>query len=310
MMTLRRYLAAQYDITGLSSKIFRSKKWELIGICLTALLVLIPVVLYHLYYVQLSASDFVSTEMGMEHMFDTIVYFTLVVFLIPLFIMISNAVRMHRFTMQRNGRLKIPLRFYLIEAQTIVLHMVSHKNIRKCVEAIQKKRWTEHWLLGFGFALMSVILVFFLKWFQTDSIHPIYHPQRWLGYLATVALIVGPVDMMVGRIKKRGEMYKFSELSDFMLPIMLLLVAVSGIAVHVLRYLEFSLACHYAYALHLAIAVPLLVIELPFGKLSHVVYRPLAIYFQSVRERALTASKPLVEEEPPEELILKEPQVA
>jgi hypothetical protein len=35
------------------------------------------------------------------------------------------------------------------------------------------------------------------------------------------------------------------------------------------------------------IAVPLLVIELPFGKWTHMIYRPLAISLQSKQERTL-----------------------
>lgn len=295
MMTLRRYLAAQYDLMGLSSKVLLSKAWEVMAISLVGALVLVLVVLYHLYYVQLPISDFVSMSMGMEHMFNTIVYFTLAVFLIPLFLMTLNAVRMHRFTMRGNERIKIPLRLYLMEVKAIILHMVSHKNIRKCVEAIHKKRWTKHWLLGLGLTLKFIIVFFFLSWFQTDSLYPIYHPQRWLGYIIAIVLIFVPVDILIGRVKKQEEIHKFSEFSDLTLPIMLLLTALSGVAVHVFRYWELSLACHYAYALHLAIAVPFLLIELPFGKLSHVIYRPLALYFQAVKERALAEEKTLVE---------------
>jgi heterodisulfide reductase subunit C/quinone-modifying oxidoreductase subunit QmoC len=68
---------------------------------------------------------------------------------------------------------------------------------------------------------------------------------------------------------------------------LLLLTALSGIAVHIFRYLDFPLTTHFTYAVHLAIAVPMLIVELPFGKLSHVMYRPLAIYFEAVRERAV-----------------------
>jgi hypothetical protein len=32
--------------------------------------------------------------------------------------------------------------------------------------------------------------------------------------------------------------------------------------------------------------VPMLVLEVPFGKWSHLAYRPLAIYFQQLREKA------------------------
>ncbi len=78
----------------------------------------------------------------------------------------------------------------------------------------------------------------------------------------------------------------FSELSDWTFPILLLLTTLSGILVHIFRYLGLELTTHYTYAVHLMIAVPMLVIEIPFGKWSHVFYRPLAIYFQSVKEQA------------------------
>jgi len=40
------------------------------------------------------------------------------------------------------------------------------------------------------------------------------------------------------------------------------------------------------YVIHLAIAVPMLIIEVPFGKWSHLFYRPLAIFLASVKEKA------------------------
>ena len=40
------------------------------------------------------------------------------------------------------------------------------------------------------------------------------------------------------------------------------------------------------YVIHLAIAVPMLIIEVPFGKWSHLFYRPLAIFLATVKEKA------------------------
>ena len=303
MMTLQRYLAAQYDFTGLASKIFTSRAGEIVANTLVGLLVFALALVYHLYFEEMEVADLISIAIGMEHMFPTIVYFTIVVFLIPLFILKVNAYRMYRFTMAGNRELRIPLRLYLAEAKTMILHMLSHRNIRKCLEQIHKKRWTKHWLLGLAVTLKCVIVLFFLSWFQTDSIYPIYHPQRWVGYLITAALIVVPVDIIISRVKKREQMHKFSEPSDLIFPIMLLLVAVSGIAVHIFRYLEFSLTAHFAYAVHLAIAVPLVIVELPFGKWSHAIYRPLALYFQAVKERALREAEPVMGKKPSEEFV-------
>jgi hypothetical protein len=47
-----------------------------------------------------------------------------------------------------------------------------------------------------------------------------------------------------------------------------------------------ELAAHFTYALHVIIATPMLVVEMPFGKAAHMIYRPLALYFQAVKERA------------------------
>jgi hypothetical protein len=303
MMTLRRYLAAHYDLTGLSSKMFTSRVGEILANTLVGLLVFALALVYHISFEEMGVSDIISIPMGMEHMFPLIVDFTIVVFLIPAFIMMVNAIRMYRFTMAGNRELKIPLRHYLAEAKTLIVHMLSHKNIRKCADQTPMKRWTKHWLLGLAITVKCVIVIFFLSWFQTDSIYPIYHPQRWLGYLITAVLIVVPVDILISRIRKREEMHKFSEPSDLIFPIMLLLVAVSGIALHIFRYLEFSLTAHFAYAVHLAIAVPLVLIELPFGKWSHAIYRPLAIYFQAVKERAQAEAGHSLEKKPSEELI-------
>ncbi|MFQ6115261.1 MAG: hypothetical protein ACE5NG_14480, partial [bacterium] len=277
------------DWTGLSSKMYCSKAWEIGSHLFVGALVLLLVVIYHLYVVELDLPEFVSQPIGMEHMFGTITYFTLTVIFIPLFFLISHALRMYWFTMHQGSKVKIPFRLYFVEAKTYIMHSVTHKKFRDCPE---KSRWIKHWLLAFGCVLMFFILVFFLRWFQTDNIYPVYHPQRWLGYLATFFIVFGTVDILISRIRKQKEIHKSSELSDLTLPIMLLLTVLSGIAVHIFRYLGLELTTHYAYALHLAIAVSVLVIEIPFGKWGHMIYRPLAIYFETVKEKARQAQLP------------------
>ena len=247
------------------------------------------IILYHLYIEHLDISVFRSTSMGLEHMFRRITYFTLAVFLIPAFFMASHVARMLSLTMRRGPNAAIPLKFYLAEAKTMFLETVTHKQILKCPATMQKRRWTMHWLLAFGCSLMFVIKFFFLRWFQTDKIYPFYNPQRWLGYMGAAFLILGSLDILIERARKRERIYKQSGVSDVILPLLLLLTALSGIAVHVLRYVGLGLGAHYVYAVHLMIAVPMLLVELPFGSSSHMLYRPLALYFTAVKERALEA---------------------
>jgi ABC-type polysaccharide/polyol phosphate export permease len=133
---------------------------------------------------------------------------------------------------------------------------------------------------------MLAIKVFGLRWFQTDNIYPIYNPQRWLGYIAAGFILYGIGDILVGRWKAQKEIYKDTHFNELVFPILIVLTALSGLAAHTLRYVGFALASHYAYALHVVIATPMLVIEMSFGKWSHMVYRPLALYFLAVRDRA------------------------
>ena len=300
LMTLRRYLAARYDVTGLSSKILRSKAWHIGVLSFVGFLVLLLAFFYHTEYVELALPDLISTPMGLEHMFPMIAVFTHVVYLIPVFLLIVATYRMHRFTMRTITTVRIPLRYYVVEAKTMAVHVLSQKNMRSCSSETRAHRWVNHVVLASGFAVMSVILFFFLEWFQTDAIVPVYHPQRWLGYFVTAVMVYVPARILIDRLKGSKPLLTFSAFSDLTLPLLVLLTAVSGIAVHILRYMELSMACHLTYAIHLAIAVPLLVIELPFGKLSHVVYRPFAIYLQAVKERALADEKPVDKPKPME----------
>lgn len=289
LMTLRRYLTAQYDLTGLSARIQTSRVWHLGSLLVAGALVVVLFVLYHLYFGGLELDDLVGEPMGLEHMFGRIVTFTLGVVLLSFLLLGANAWRMMRLALHGPGAARIPAALYFSEARIFLVHAVTQRRFRDCKEG---GRWPKHvGLLVFGCVLMFVLVVGFLTWFQTDELYPLSHPQRWLGYLATVALVWGSVDILIARSRRRMEMHRFSERSDVVLPVLLLLTALSGIAVHIFRYAELLLVTHYAYLLHIAIAVPLMLIELPFGKLSHVLYRPLALYSLRLRERALEAER-------------------
>jgi nitrate reductase gamma subunit len=283
MMTVRRFLTAQYDWTGISSKLLQSRAWYFGSLSFVAALVLALLLYYHLSQVGLPFADFVATPFGLEHMFPIMTYFTLTVLLLPLFLLVSRVYRIWRLAMRGEGRAPIPFSAYVAEVWTYVRHSVTHSLMRKCPE---KGRWLGHWLLAAGTVLMLTIKLFALQWFQTDSIVPLYHPQRWLGYIATAFILYGIGGIFVGRVRAQKEFYKETQLEDLVFPMLLLLTALSGIAVHIFRYAGFALTCHFAYALHVIIATPMLLVEMSFGKWSHMVYRPLALYFEAVKERA------------------------
>ena len=86
-------------------------------------------------------------------------------------------------------------------------------------------------------------------------------------------------------------MHRFSHPSDWIFPILLLVVTLTGIFQHAFRYWNMPLATYYTYVVHLAFTAPMLILEVPFGKWAHLYYRPLAIYFQAVKEKAAQQSE-------------------
>jgi len=283
MLTLRRFLSAQYDWTRIASKLLQSKAWYLGSLISVALIVLFLIVAYHLWYVGMAAKDFATTPFGLDHMFPLMTYYTLTVILLPLLLLFSRVFRIWRLTMGGERQARPPLSIYLLETWVYVYQSVTDSLMRKCPE---KGRWLGHWMLAMGVVMMLTIKVFALRWFQTDNLYPVYHPQRWLGYLATGLILYGLGDIFVGRWRAQKEIYKETSFQDLVFPILLVLTVLSGLAAHMFRYAGFALTCHYIYALHIIIATPMLLVEMSFGKWSHMVYRPLALYFLAVRERA------------------------
>jgi uncharacterized membrane protein YfcA len=142
-----------------------------------------------------------------------------------------------------------------------------------------------------SYVTLFTMIVGFLGWFQTDEIHPWWHPQRLLGYYATFGLLFGTVYFFVLRIKKQNEKSKNSHYTDWTFLVLLFLTTFTGILVHVFRIYGFPMATYYIYVLHLMILFPMLMIEVPFSKWSHLAYRPFAIYFSNVIKAAEKPAK-------------------
>jgi hypothetical protein len=90
-----------------------------------------------------------------------------------------------------------------------------------------------------------------------------------------------------GRLKKSKTVYSHSHSSDWAFLILLWLTTFSGILIHFGRLLELPMTTYILYVIHMMIAVPMLVIEVPFAKWTHQLYRPLVLYLMKVRARAL-----------------------
>ena len=281
MMSLRRWATTQYDWTGLARRFYLSEAWELGAIGAVGLFVL---ALFYFFHGEMR-TDVVSVN-TFAPVFWVEIGDLFMAAILSTFLL-SNAYRMFRYIM---ADAKIPLSVYIQQAPTFLVNFVTQKRWRDCGEggeAVQdRSRWLKHFLLVSGYLTMMTLIIVCLRWFQTDEIHPVYHWTRLFGYYATAVLLYVTVDMMISRFKKEKEIHKFSEFSDWLFLILLFLTTLTGILMHAFRLGGLPMATYYSYAVHLAIAVPMLVVEVPFGKWSHLMYRPLALYLKAVKESA------------------------
>lgn len=289
MMALRRYLTMQYDWTGLSRLMYRSAFWEISILALVAVIVVLLFTVPQSFGFGLLSNSgpqalsnvmldrFVPKEL--VHLGDTILAALLG------FLLLVNGARMFA-NLTRNHRL--PTRLYLAHLGEMIVHGVTQLRWRSCGDNEARRNWVRHLFLVSGYATIFTLVVVFLPWFQVQD--DSFHWTSILGYYSTAVLLATTGWMLLDRLNKRTEMHRFSHLSDWLFPILLFLTAASGMLLNVFRLLNLPMPTYVTYTVHMAIAVPMLVVEVPFGKWSHLLYRPLGIFIAAVEKDAKESS--------------------
>jgi ferredoxin len=288
MMVMRRYLTSQYDWTGFSKKFYTSEIFEIVAIAVVGLLVGLALLLFH------------AENPNMEHAWLNSVWpapaleiADVIMGGILSVLLLSNTWRCVKFTMGDQLK-KIPLEIYVSQAKELIISFVTQRRFSECTDRTQ---WIVHLLIMTGYSTVFLLVVVFLaggihflglSWdkiaFQRDVIYPFFHPVRLLGYYATFAILYGTTYAMIGRIKKTKPVYKNSHSTDWMFLILLQLTTLTGIFVHFTRLLDWPMTTYVLYAVHLMVAVPMLVLEVPFAKWAHLAFRPVVLYLTKVKE--------------------------
>jgi quinone-modifying oxidoreductase subunit QmoC len=283
MMALRRWLTARYDPSGHSAKLYTSEKAVLSTILRICLITLAAFVLYH---VVTRFNNIVTDQVEL----NTFAPVTLVWFIVLAhgaylgYRMFRGALNMFKHVMGPvTEKYNIPLKIYVQEFKEFILHFFTQKRWIECGE--DRSRWLKHLFLVSGYITMLVLVIGFLWWFQTDEIYPLSHPQRWLGYYATIALIVGSSEILIGRYRKQEELHRFSQPTDWFFPLFILIGAITGILVHIFRYAGWAWPTYIIYVIHVMAMIAMLDTEVAIGKWAHLIYRPLAIYLDAVKMR-------------------------
>ena len=299
MMTLRRYLTAAYDWTGLSRKFYTSKVWELgvLGFLFLGIIALFAFFLPPSSELFSNPSTFINAEgsvminsmvegMSGAQFIKIIEYGDWTMALIVAFLLITNVISMFYKVIISDKKIKIPIHAYFTEFWQLIYNFIAQPKFSKCE---RKTYWSGHLLLMTGYTIMFILIVGFLPYFQIEEVKPWYHWQRLLGYYATFGLLFFLIVVSIGRIRKSDIKFKFSHPSDWIFIIMLGLTTITGILVHIFRLTGLPVATYIMYVLHLAILIPMILVEVPFSKWSHLAYRPFAAYLMRLQKRALYA---------------------
>jgi len=285
MMALRRWLTAQYDPTGHSAKLYTSEKAVWTTILRICLITLAAFVAFHL----VTRFDRIVTDSVQLNTFAPVMLVWFIVLAHGAYLgyrMLAGSANMFKHVMAPVTRnFDIPLKIYVQEFKEFVIHFFTQKRWRDCSD--DRSRWLKHLLLVSGYLTMLVLIMGFLWWFQTDEIYPITHPQRWLGYYATIAMIISSSEILINRYRKnkKEQLHRFSQPTDWLFPAFILIGAVTGIFVHIFRYAGWAWPTYIIYVIHVMAMIAMLDTEVGIGKWAHLFYRPLAQYLEAVKVR-------------------------
>lgn len=291
MMSMRRYLTSVYDWTGIAKKLYISKVWELSAIFLLAAIVFVIWAL--VFGLKPPSGNFNALAPAeIVHIIDMIVAIMLAGLLL------SFVFNMYLKTLKKEKNLKIPVWLYITELGKMIFHFIFQWRFSECetdpksfFKRLGKGKfnfWIIHFLLMSGYALLFLMIVFFLSWFQgNDDSYHWWNIQRILGFYGTLVLVIGTIYFLIRRSKNDIEKSKYSHATDWTFIIMLLLTTITGIAIFFCRIGNAPLLGFYVYLIHLMVAIPMLMIEVPFSKWAHLAYRPVAVYFANIKKAAL-----------------------
>lgn len=282
MMSLRRWLTARYDFTGISRLFYLSWKAELLAVIIVALIAGAGFLLYG--FSQGNITQYNGPDAFLPassiHIFD----WTLAAVLLAL--LLTNCARMWWFTVGRDTKVHVPLSAYVRKIYLLPTHFFTQMRYARCE---QKRPWAIHLVLMLSYVTMLILIMFFLApMWSGPAVNWSVHV---FGLAATAGLLVTTIIFLRKRLKKSEVQYQHSHETDWMFLVLLIVVAATGLVQFTLHRLGLGTAANVNYVIHMMAVVPMLLLEVPFSKWSHMAYRPLAMYFADLKAEAMVSKE-------------------
>ncbi len=262
MMAARRYLTGRYDWTGLSRLFYTSFPMLVVSF------LLIAVIIFGFAYVHDFSLGFLL-EFG--HKFE--VY---AIIGVALLFLLPNILRMLWYQLGHE-RSRISGWSLIKAIWTVPAHMFTQMATLKCQDNF--RRWFLHLLLVIGYLSLLIITVFF-NWFSSQNNLVII-----LGYGVGAVTFAITFIYIIGRIRKKTQLSKFSHYTDWLFVVWLFMMGLTAFLVRAFIDLNILEQHVWIYMVHLIILSQWALIIVPFGKWSHFLYRSFAMYsYQVLKE--------------------------
>jgi len=261
MMSLRRYLIAKYDFTGLS-RIFYKNGYFQIALSLIAFLG------FFFYFLKGYKGDFSSLASKIEFAFP--VYVTIAI--------IGYVWNMYKSVILKNlGKFKISLK--VGDIWQPIYHGLTQINFTGC-EKKDWARWAAHLLVMSGYVLTLIISNLHL-FAPLEKKYGAWDFTSILIWYSSFSIIGGGLFMMGRRLTKSVPSSKFSHPSDWLFVGMLFLIGLSLLAT-LTANMKGSADLEAIYKAHISIEIVWILLIVPFTKWIHIFFRPLAVYFYNL----------------------------
>ncbi len=290
MMAVRRYLSSVYDWTGISRSIFTSPLRYGLFLFVIAAIVVGLFVGFHIAYPGRFNNELAITPDGINYVplnsFAPVKWIHLgdwILFVVLSLLLLSNIFNMWWKIVLKDQSVRVPFYLYFQYFWSPIVHFFTQFRILKCDK--RTAFWINHFFLMTAYVSIFTLVVIFLPSFQIDK--ELFNWTTVLGYYATAGLLYGTTTFIISRIRRKDEMHKHTHFSDWVFLILLFNVALTGILVHIFRlYLKLPMATYVTYVIHLAAGVAFISKVAFEPRWTHLIYRPVAMYFNDVKNAA------------------------
>jgi nitrate reductase gamma subunit len=303
MAAARRYAIAGFDPTTIARRLYRSATftWSLLAVVFAALLVILLA----------GSPGWPTGRVTSEALLTFVPYETIhwlgigvgvaavtlaVVTTVNMLWAISRAPAPGGLGLPARQAEVFPLAAALRALRTTLFEVVGHSRYRDCdtekpapPTPLPVRRWFVHYSIMMGMIglALATTLDYFFK--TPGSYVPIWSPTRLLGTVAGTFLVYGASVAVVQRLRKADKYSSHSLLSDWLFLVFLWAIGVTGFVLELADYATLSSWVGVVFVVHIALAMELILL-LPFTKLAHIVYRPIAIWFTEFRRLRATSA--------------------